>query len=360
MKITVVGGGNIGTQFAIHCAENGHDVIMYTSKPEKFSKKLEEVDEYGNISHVGYISCATNDEKKAFKSAEIIFVTLPAFMMKGIAKVIEKYAHKGMIVCLVPGTGGGECAFRSSIEKGVILLGLQRVPSVARLTEYGKQVQALGYRDCLHIASIPCVEVNKGVEIIRAIFNIPVIAHKNYLCVTMTPSNPILHTSRLKSLFDNYKKGMVYKNIPLFYEEWDNKSSELLLKCDSEVQNICNALSMFDLSAVKSLKEHYESETVEKLTDKIRSIKSLKSLATPSIKVSSGFIPDFSSRYFTADFPFGLAIIVQIAEIAGVEVPNCKETLEWYWQFSDKDKRFKYSDYGITNLKKFEKFYLNK
>ncbi|MBR4376501.1 MAG: NAD(P)-binding domain-containing protein, partial [Spirochaetia bacterium] len=38
MKITIVGGGNIGTQFAIHCAEKGHDVVIFTSKPEKFSK----------------------------------------------------------------------------------------------------------------------------------------------------------------------------------------------------------------------------------------------------------------------------------------------------------------------------------
>ena len=34
MRITIVGGGNIGTQFAVHCAEKGHEVIIYTSTPE--------------------------------------------------------------------------------------------------------------------------------------------------------------------------------------------------------------------------------------------------------------------------------------------------------------------------------------
>ena len=106
MKITVVGGGNIGTQFAIHCAERGHDVVLYSSKPEKISKQLEEVNEYGEITHVGQIACSTNDEQTAFKHAEIIFITFPAFMMREIADIIKKYAHSGLMICSVPGTGG--------------------------------------------------------------------------------------------------------------------------------------------------------------------------------------------------------------------------------------------------------------
>ena len=49
MNITVVGGGNVGTQIATHCAEKGHAVTVYTSKPNSFSKKLTVVDENGNI-----------------------------------------------------------------------------------------------------------------------------------------------------------------------------------------------------------------------------------------------------------------------------------------------------------------------
>ena len=48
MRVTVVGGGNIGTQFAVHFAEKGHDVTVYTSNPALFSKRLSIVDENGN------------------------------------------------------------------------------------------------------------------------------------------------------------------------------------------------------------------------------------------------------------------------------------------------------------------------
>ena len=30
MYITIVGAGNIGTQFAVHCGMKGHDVTFYT------------------------------------------------------------------------------------------------------------------------------------------------------------------------------------------------------------------------------------------------------------------------------------------------------------------------------------------
>ena len=38
MNVTIVGGGNVGTQFAVHCSSTGNEVTIYTSKPEKFKK----------------------------------------------------------------------------------------------------------------------------------------------------------------------------------------------------------------------------------------------------------------------------------------------------------------------------------
>lgn len=41
MKVTIVGGGNLGTLMAATFAHRGHEVTIRTSKPEKFSKELE-------------------------------------------------------------------------------------------------------------------------------------------------------------------------------------------------------------------------------------------------------------------------------------------------------------------------------
>ena len=84
MRITVVGGGNIGTQFAVHCAEKGHEVTVYTSEPERYDGHLNIVDETGITTHEGKIKLATYDPEAAFRTAEIIMVTMPATMMKTI------------------------------------------------------------------------------------------------------------------------------------------------------------------------------------------------------------------------------------------------------------------------------------
>lgn len=357
MNITIVGAGNIGTQFAAHCAQKGHNVVVYSSKPECINNRLFVVNEKGQEICSGRIHLATNNEKIAFEEAEIIFVTMPAYCMEDIAHKIYPFVKKKTKICLVPGTGGGECAFKKCIEKGATIFGIQRVPSVARLVEYGKIVKAVGYRNVLYVGALPAEKAQECSELLESIFDIKCLVMSNYLNLTLTPSNPILHTTRLRILYKDYEKGVVYKKIPLFYEEWDDESSELLLKCDDEVKKICHELKMFDLSYVKSLREHYESTTIEAMTNKIKSIEGFKGLKSPAIQVENGYIPDFSSRYFKADFSYGLSIIVQIANLFKIHVPYMNETLQWYYRIVSQYKEFRYTDYEITNKEEFVSFY---
>lgn len=357
MNITIVGGGNIGTQFAVHCAHAQHRVTVFSTKPELFSQQITAVDSNGSITLQGSIACATADPEKAFSDADVIFVTVPPDCMASTAAKIAPHIGHGVKIGLIPGTGGGECAFSECIDKGAILFGLQRVPAVARLVEYGKCVCSTGYRKELHCAALPHGYTEECCALLSGIFRMPCIPLPNYLNLTLTPSNPILHTTRLKTLFKDYTPGVVYDRIPLFYEHWTDDSSELLLLCDAEVQTLCRALSQFDLTGVKSLKEHYESQTAQQLTKKISGIASFKGLISPQRKVSNGFIPDLASRYFTADFPYGLAILVQICDMAGVPAPHMKETLEWYFSLAGHKPTFQYSDYNIHNLADFIDFY---
>ena len=358
MKITVVGGGNIGTQFAVHCKEKKHDVTIYTSRPDEFQTEMHIINEKNEIIHRANGIKATNSSEVAFYGAELIFITLPAGCMKRIAEQIVQFANQETKICIVPGTGGGECAFKECIKKGCILFGLQRVPSVARLKEYGHIVCATGYREELFVAALPKSKGKECCKLIASLFEMRTTLIPNYLNLTLTPSNPILHTTRLYSLFKDYYPGKVYDSIPLFYEEWDDESSELLIKCDAEVQKMCKKLDYFDLSYVKSLKTHYESENAQQLTNKIRSITGFKGLKTPSIIDSNGYyLPDFHSRYFTADFSFGIVIIKQIANFINGEVPNIDKVIDWYDKFKVEKEEFNFADYGISNYNDLKKYY---
>ena len=358
MNITIIGGGNIGTQFAIHCANNGHTTTIYTSKPEKFSKELSIVNENSDILLKAKVHTITNNPKIAVENADLIFVTVPPFQMKVVANDILPFVKEKTYIALIPGTGGGECAFSAFERKLCVIFGLQRVPSVARLVEYGKTVCAVGYRNQLFVASLEKNKVHKCAKIIEDIFKIRCNTIPCYLNLTLTPSNPILHTTRLYSIFKDYHCGKTYKTLPLFYENWNDETSNLLIDCDNEVQQICNALNMFNLSFVKSLKEHYESNDAKTMTNKISSIAAFKGLKTPYImNADKTLVPDFNSRYFTADFSYGLIILKQIAKLTSVKTPNMDKIWNWYANIITKRNDFKYDDYAINSLSDFIKFY---
>ena len=279
-------------------------------------------------------------------------------MMKSIAETIYTHTNKESMIGVVPGNGGSECAFRKCINRGNIFFGIERVPAIARLIKKGQTVRSIGYRDELHVSSLPIANAMKCAGVISSIFDIPCKVIPNYLNLTMTPSNPILHTTRLRTLFSDWHPGITYESVPLFYEGWDDVSSELLFACDKELQEICKSLPAFHLDYVKSLRIHYESPTVEAMTRKISTIPAFKGLITPTVEVVGGLIPDLHSRYFTADFSYGLTIIKQIADFAGVETPNIDETMAWYKKIAIETDEFRFEDYGINDRESFEAFYL--
>lgn len=358
MRITIVGGGNIGTQFAVHCAEKAHEVTLYTSTPDLYNGYLNIVDDTGKTIHEGIIKQATNNPEKAFRDAELIIVTMPATVMRSISEIVHDHTDENTIIGIVPGNGGGECAFKKCIERGNIFFGIERVPAIARLVQKGKTVKSTGYRDELHVASIPNTYSKNCAKLVEEIFDIPCKVIPNFLNLTMTPSNPILHTTRLRTLFADWRPGVTYDSVPLFYEQWDDASSELLIKCDEEVQNICHSLPAFQLKDVKSLRVHYQSPTIDTMTKKICSINAFKGLKTPVVEKDGKYIPDLHSRYFTADFSYGLTIIKQVGEFAGVSTPHIDEMMEWYKNIAVEKDEFQFEDYGIIDIDTFEAFYL--
>ena len=75
------------------------------------------------------------------------------------------------------------------------------------------------------------------------------------------------------------------------------------------------------------------------------------------VQVDDGWIPDFNSRYFTADFPYGLAIIEQLAEIIGMDTPNISKTMAWYRRVSGDNKCLDLRDYGIHTAEDIYRLY---
>lgn len=369
MNITIIGGGNIGTLIAAQLIAKNHNVTIYTRDTSKWSDSITVCDKDIDKTFTVKISNITDNLSQAIKTADLIISTIPPFAIRKIIKTIENDINPNAILGFIPGYGGMEFLCQNLIKNGNTIFATQRVCSVARLKEYGKTVITAGKRKEMYISALPKSQTELVRKIFEELFDVTTISLPNYLNVTLTPTNPILHTSRLYVLFKDYKQGVKYKNNKLFYEEWDENSSRMLINCDRELHNI---LSKIDINTdmIIPLLQHYESVDVYTLTQKIKSIKSLQGIYTPMIHTETGYIPDFDSRYFKSDFPYGLLIVKSFALIANVKTPNIDKILKWYQNIIGKEylneKNELGSDstdlslpqnYNIATLKKIKEFY---
>jgi len=361
-NITIIGGGNMGSLLAAKFSQ-AHSVTLYISTEEKakqFSRAMCIFNEDTKTYMEGKIKAITSNLKEAVADSEWIFITYPSFLFYEFAGDLTPCLKAGQHLVGVPGSGGFELYFKKAIEKGCTITGLQRVHSVARIIEQGKEVRESGIRPALKVASIPNSFNNEACEAISSFYHLPVEPLDNYLNITLINSNPILHTSRLYRIFHEYPLKKEYESVPLFYEEWDVESSDVLIKMDAELFSIFDALEKKGLQVhgITPLLKHYESNNAEEMKNKICSIKSLKGLKTPAILNENGmFVPDLQSRYFTADFPFGLDILLSFAELTEVSCLEMKKVSDWYHRVKGNERIFSLDVMALHNVDDLISFY---
>lgn len=337
-KVCIVGGGNIGHYLIATIGRNENiEVNLLTSTPGLFRHYVESTNTVNGEVTVGRLNKASSDPREVIPDADMIIFTVPSHTYGKYLDMIYPYTANGTILGFTPGTGGVEFLAKDFItEKTCMIFGTQRVPSGTKVTSRGYKVDSLGHRKDLRIATIPKSITKDVCDFFRKTLGITTVGLPNYLSVTLTPSNPILHTSRLYGLFHGLTKDTSYEQPLSFYKKWDDFSSRILLGCNEELQNCCRQLSNFDLTGVISLKEHYEitevdgKDDIERLTLKMRSLPFLKDLVPMFQDERGEYKPDLECRYFKEDFPFGLCIIKSFCDVCNLDTPYIDRVLGWF------------------------------
>lgn len=327
-KICICGGGNQGHALAgMLGSRSDLEINMLTRRPELWKHEITVINPEG-LKSSGNINIISDNPKHVIPQSDLIIISLPSYAVLEVLERISPYVPEKAWVGAFPGTGGFDWMAKKILHGKNFLFGLQRVPYISRIIKYGDKVNVSGIKSELKVAALPFQYVDRIASILHDIFEVPIKPLNNYLAITLTPSNPILHPSRLYLLFRDWQEGLYFDKNPLFYEDWDIQSSQILLECDSEVQNLCSLIPL-DLTEVLSLKKHYGVNNHSELTTKISGIKAFKGITSPMIKTEKGYIPDFNSRYFTEDIPYGLVIIRAIAELFSFPTPTIDKIIEW-------------------------------
>lgn len=357
MKVCVIGGGNIGTALVCHIKKTRGDarVSLLTRRPEAFSEAIRCNETERGVSYSIRPDCISSDPREAASGADIVFIALPHFAVEDAFGSISPFVSENAFIGVIPGYGGCEFFFEKYFGRSRSLFGFQRVPFITRLEEYGREVNILSWKPFSVVSAQYPARTDAACELIESC-GLKTQKAANFLSVALTPTNPILHTSRIYELFGKYPRDHVYASREKLYVGWSDLASETLFAMDRELHELLDSIPELDTSAIRPLSEHYESQTVPELNRKINGIPSFQGIYAPMVGLpdGSGYTVDTDSRLFTEDFPFGLAIIKADCELCGISTPTMDRVLKWYADFTGKNwfvnGEFRGSDLALTGI----------
>lgn len=331
MNICICGGGNLGHVITGYIAAKASDeVTLFTRQPERWSRTLRIITPEDKTLE-GTVSQLSKLPADLIPQADIVLLCLPGYGIRQTLLDIRPYLKPNTPVGSVVSSTGFFFEALDLLPETTPLFGFQRVPFIARVEEYGKSAHLLGYKSSLSVAienrksSLNKEDLGASLE---KLLDTPVHLLTNYYEASLTNSNPLLHTSRLYSMWHEWHEGIVYPTRSQFYSDWTDEASQLLIDMDNEFFRLLSVLPVTP-GAIPTVLDYYESTDALSLTGKLHSIEAFKGILSPMKKVGNGFVPDFQSRYFTEDFPYGLAIIHRLLHEHRIPCPYIDKVYAW-------------------------------
>lgn len=338
MKVCIVGGGHIGTTLACYIKyfDSSKVVSLFTRSPEKFVLPIKCNDWEGKVSYEVTIDCISSNPAIAADKADIVFIALPHFAVEKAFCDIAPYVSDTAFIGVLPGGGGCEFFFGKYFSEKQTLFGFQRVPFTAKLEIYGKETNLKSWKPYSVVGTQKSNRLDDACNMIESC-GLRTKKAANYLSVALTPTNPILHTSRMYELFGQYDRNHIFEEKCKFYVGWTDETSRTMLTMDLELQGLLSNITELDTSAILPLTKHYEAPTIEAMTAKINGIMTFQSVYAPMKLAESGkgFVADTDSRMFTEDFPWGLAIFRAYCDFFNTKAPMMDKVLKWYANYMD-------------------------
>ena len=328
MNICICGGGNLGhVVLGVLAAQPQNRVSLLTNHPQRWADTVMVTDPNGK-QYVGKIAQITNRAEDVIPHSDIVLLCLPGFAIREELEKIRHYLSATAAVGSIVSSTGFFFEAQRLLPKEQPLFGFQRVPFISRTTEYGRSAELKGYKPLLNLAIEQTADKEALRLTIEQLFHTPTQLLQSHYEASLTNSNPLLHPSRLYTLWKDWHEGIVYDKNPYFYADWTLEAAQLYIDMDAEFQTLLRTLPVRH-EAIPDVLTYYESHDAASLAHKLRTIPAFQGILSPMKEVEGGFLPDFHSRYFTEDFPFGMRFIIELAQEKGVQIPKMKEVYEW-------------------------------
>ena len=352
LNVTICGGGRTGHLNAVlFSRQPGVRVSWLTSNPAVVGgaaggivARLPDGSALpGEPAQVG------TDPASAVRHADVVVITVPADARPAVLRAIGPHLRRDrpVYVGAIPGFCGFDWLAADILANrpNAVIWGLKDVPHTAFDLVPGRSVRMGGAKQRLHAATHRRESREARAELaahLGRLFEAPVEMLQDYLEITLTPGNPIMHGAVVYGLVGPYGQWRD-RTLPEDFCWWTDcpeLGAYFLERCDAENQALRRAAAGhfgIDLSSVKPL----GTEIIEAYGDQIadpatmltilRTNRAYAGIRAPLVHdpAAGGFVLDRTSRTFREDVVYGLGLLVRMAAGLSVAAPYLDEIHRW-------------------------------
>ena len=359
-QLVICGGGSSAHTLIPLLRDSIFEVSLYTSRPEQWSHRvdLEWHDPSGNVlgNYFGELKNISNNPDDLFHDADYVMFCMPVHRYRVALHEIAPFLNKEKTVFI--GTVYGQGGWNWMIDEIKKEFGLDNlvpfafglIPWVCRIIEYGHKGVTYGCKAANYAAVYPHYHFEQiDNELLENICykwfgKGKVEQSDNFLSLTLSVDNQIIHTSRCLGLYKVCGSTWKQKeDVPWFYRDYDDLSAELLAKLDQDYEKIRQAIRslhpeknfsyMLDYLALERFS--YKSQNTD-IRESFVTSQTLVSIGTPIVQNSDGLWEvDRNHRFFLDDIYYGNMIAKWMAEKLDISTPTIDEILHWAQQVRD-------------------------
>ncbi len=348
MRVAIIGGGSTAHLLGALLTHHGHNVRVLTSRPLYWQHEL--LLRAGHENIMGRIDVASADPEVVIEGAQVAFLCMPVHQYINSLKVIMPALAKNpeCIVGPMYGQGGFDWMIKYEAKRLNVpvprhfVIGL--LPWITRTINYGHESVYYGSNVRNTIAtSSPDVFDYLSNRVLDDLGYTQWGCGKfeyvpNILTLTLTVDNQIIHPSRCYTLWTSGLGWETQGEVPYFYRDWDERSSQCLAGVDEDYVRVRATLfrhnptleSVYNLDWL-ALQDWTYAEKNTGITSFFRDAESLRYIHTPVMRTQDNKLKlDVEHRFFKDDFAFGLEICAWLADQMKCDVPHISCLIDWY------------------------------
>jgi len=349
-KVAIIGGGSSAHVVIPLLSAEGFEVNLLTSRPQIWKKKieLEYQSETGKAEKVieGSLNLISDDPKKVLADVDFVLLCMPVSQYKASLEKLAPHLDRKKKIYLgtIYGQGGfnwiaDDIKKKNSLDN-LVTFAFGLIPWVCRTKEYGKTGIIYGSKNKNIVAVSPLSEFEElKTTFLKCICsNDNILLSTNFLSLTLSLTNQIIHPSRMYGLYLKNKGNWKTKEeIPLFYKDFDDVSADILKKVDADYSKIRDKIkkenpnSDFEyMMDYVSLEEFYFPPKIKSIKTLFTNSKTLSLIKTPVVRTKDQkWELNRGHRFFADDIFYGLCIAKWFSEEFDIEVPMIDEILNW-------------------------------